>query len=197
MSVLKLLLAIAVIAAAVFHLSSGGPIERPPGELAPEAPRQALLQNAAPFQSGDFTLTPQARYTIEARILSIEPYSGDVGAILSPLDFAVGWGAMSDSAVLDHFKITQGVRFYTLYPDKQALDIQAALRLSANMHLIPADAYVKETLEKARPGHIVAMKGYLVRANRHDGFVWNTSLTRDDSGAGACELMYVETASLR
>ena len=28
------------------------------------------------------------------------------------------------------------------------------------------------------------------------GFVWNTSLTRNDSGNGACEIVYVESLSV-
>jgi len=30
-----------------------------------------------------------------------------------------------------------------------------------------------------------------------DGFAWRSSLTREDTGAGACELVYVESAALR
>lgn len=36
----------------------------------------------------------------------------------------------------------------------------------------------------------------LVDARRGNGFVWRTSLTRDDTGAGACELVYVEQLSI-
>ncbi len=197
MKYLKPLLALALAAAAVIHLLSGGPIDRLPGEMAPNTPTQTLLENAKPLVSGDFTLVPRARYEIEARVLSVEPYSFDAGAKLSPIDFAVGWGPMSDTSVIDHFKITQSARFYTIYPDEQAIDIPSALRSSANMHLIPADGAVRKTLEKARAGNIAMLKGYLVAASRPDGFTWNTSLTREDSGAGACELMFVESVTLR
>jgi hypothetical protein len=37
----------------------------------------------------------------------------------------------------------------------------------------------------------------LVTASKADGFTWNTSLTRNDSGNGACELMYVESVTRR
>jgi hypothetical protein len=93
--------------------------------------------------------------------------------------------------------VTQGARFYTIYPDDQALDVPTALRHSANMHLIPATSTVRDTLLSTRPGNVVTLSGYLVGASRSDGFTWNSSLTRDDSGKGACELMYVQSVQKR
>lgn len=175
---------------------SGRPIDRAPGVLAPDEPVQKPT-NAASFSIGDFHVMPQASYDITARVLSVEPYRVDGGAKLSPLDFAVGWGPMSDTAVIDHFRITQGGRFFTIYPDEQAIDIPTALKGSANMHLIPASRRIRDQLDDVRTGNVVRLRGYLVNVNRDDGYTWNTSLTRDDSGAGACELFYVEEVSMR
>ena len=130
-------------------------------------------------------------------MLSVEPYRVDGGAKLSPIDFAVGWGPMSDSAVLEHFRITQGARFFTIYPDEEAIDLGTALRGSANMHLIPATAQVHDHLKGVRAGSIVRMRGMLVNVSGRNGYTWNTSLTRTDTGAGACELFYVETVEVR
>ncbi len=60
------------------------------------------------------------------------------------------------------------------------------------MHMIPADADVKRQLEQVRQGQVVHIEGFLVDASRADGWHWKTSMTRDDTGAGACELIYVE-----
>jgi hypothetical protein len=65
------------------------------------------------------------------------------------------------------------------------------------MHLIPASSTVRDTLLSTRPGNVVTLSGYLVGASRSDGFTWNSSLTRDDSGNGACELMYVQSVQRR
>jgi len=197
MNHLKPLIALLIAAFALFHLFSGGPINHPPGQLAPAAPAQVLLDHAAPISVGEFTLTPRARYNLEARVLSVERYRMDGGSALSPIDFAVGWSEMSDTAILDHFKVTQGARFFTIYPDEQAIDIATALHSSANMHLIPANNEVRETLLATRIGNVVTLSGYLVSANRSDGFTWNSSLSRDDTGNGACELMYVQSVQRR
>jgi len=187
----KPLLAIVVCCFSIAGLLSGRPIERAPGVLAPDEPIQTSV-DAAPFNVGDFHVALQARYDITARVLSVEPYHMDGGAKLSPLDFAVGWGPMSDSAVLAHFRVTQGARFFTIYPDEEAIDLGTALRGSANMHLIPSSRRVRKQLEGVRAGNVVRLQGYLVNVSRADGYTWNSSLTRHDTGAGACELFYVE-----
>jgi len=195
-SIWKPILAIALCCVGVVGLLSGRPIDRPEGVLVDREPVQTPTR-AAPFSFGEYQITPRANYDIEARVLSVEPYKMDGGAKLSPIDFAVGWGPMSDSAVLDHFRITQSARFFTIYPDETAIDLRTALLGSANMHLIPATGRVRDQLEDVRPGNIVRMRGYLVSIDGPDGYVWNTSLTREDTGAGACELFYVENVEIR
>ena len=71
------------------------------------------------------------------------------------------------------------------------------VRASANVHLIPADANVKRSLDRVRVGTIVTLRGQLVEATRADGWRWTSSLTREDSGAGACELMLVREVGRR
>lgn len=185
-------LAIVACCGGVAGLLSGRPIARSAGVLVDQEPLQTLI-SAAPFGVGEFELTPRARYDITARVLATEPYRMDGGAKLSPIDFAVGWGPMSDTAVLDHFRITQGARFFTLYPDESAIDLATALLGSANMHLIPATAGVTTQLEATRVGSVVRMQGFLVNATGPNGYTWNSSLSRTDTGAGACELFYVES----
>ena len=195
-SIWKPLLAIALCCFGVVKILSGRPIDRGEGVLVEREPVQKPTRAAA-FAFGEFEIEPRASYDIEARVLSVEPYRVDGGAKLSPLDFAVGWGPMSDTAVLDHFRITQGARFFTIYPDEEAIDLGTALLGSANMHLIPADGLLLERLKTVRPGNIVRLQGYLVNVSGPNGYTWNTSLTRQDTGAGACELFYVERIEMR
>jgi hypothetical protein len=192
----KLVLALAAMAFGIFALVNSGPIERTPGMLAPEEPWQELVERPT-FEFGDYQLTPLADFDVEARVLSVEQYRTDRGARLSPIDFALGWGPMSDSAVLDHFRVTQGGRFFTIYPDERAIDLKTALLSAANMHLIPASGAVDDGLKSVRPGHIVRLRGQLVRALGPNNFTWTSSLTRKDTGNGACELFYVESVERR
>ena len=67
---------------------------------------------------------------------------------------------------------------------------------SANMHMIPADPGVKRQLERVRAGQVIHLEGFLVDASRPGGWHWKTSMTRNDTGAGACELIYVESVDV-
>jgi hypothetical protein len=192
----KPLLAIGACCFGMVGLLSGRAVEHPPGVLVEDEPLQTP-SDAAPFTIGVFELTPRARFDIAARVLSVERYKVGTDAKLSPVDFAVGWGAMSDSAVLDHFRVTQSARFFTLYPDAQAIDLREALHGATNMHLIPANDRIRDQLEVVRPGHVVHLRGLLVNISGPDGYTWNTSLTRSDTGAGACELFYVQGVEKR
>lgn len=192
----KLVLALAVMGLGLFFLVTGGAIDRPPGVLVANEPWQRLVQRPA-FQFGTYQLTPLAEFDVEARVLSVEKYRTDGGARLSPIDFALGWGPMSDSAVLEHFRVKQGGRFFSIYPDEQAIDMQVALLSAANMHLIPASATLEGELKRVRPGNIVRLRGQLVSALGPNNFTWLSSLTRADTGNGACELFYVEAIERR
>ena len=68
---------------------------------------------------------------------------------------------------------------------------------SANMHMIPATGQIERRLVNLRPGQVVALAGYLVEVHAADGWQWRSSLTREDTGAGACELVWVETLDVR
>lgn len=194
---IKLVLALVAAIFAAGAWLAGRPLDRPPGVLAAGEPRQDALDAGQPLELRGYQLQPRATFELRARVLAAERYRWDAGASLAPVDLALGWGPMSDTATLERFRITQGARYYTLYPREGAIDLDVALRHSGNMHLVPADAAVLERLQSVRPGHVVTLRGRLVDASRPDGFTWRTSLRRDDTGAGACELFLVESASLR
>lgn len=192
----RVLVALGAVGAGVAALVEGRAIDRPPGVLVPDEPTQRLLQRA-PFAYGEYELTPLADFDLEARVLSVEEYSMDGGAGVSPVDFALGWGPMSDSAVLAHFRIDQGARFFTIYPDEQAIDLQTAMLNASNMHLIPADGILEDRLKRVKPGNIVRLRGQLVSVLGPGNFTWKSSLSRTDRGNGACELFYVESMEKR
>ena len=174
------------------------PITHSPGVLAPSTPLQQTLGAEAPiFRQDRYEIKALAEFTLEARVLSRARYRFDAGASLSPLDLALGWGPMSDSAVLEQIDIQQRGRFYywrtaTFPIPRREIEIH-----SANMHLIPASRAVADRLKSVRPGHIVSLSGYLVEVHRDDGWQWRSSLSREDTGSGACELIWVETVALR
>ena len=172
------------------------PLQQPPGVLAPDIPEQVDIDDGAQLQHGDATLTTRARFTLTARVLSRADYSWGADAKLIPEDLALGWGRMSDSAVLANIQISQSDRFYYWQVKQFPIPRREIETHSANMHMIPADAGVLYELKKVRPGELVHIEGFLVDASRPDGWRWKNSMTRDDVGAGACELVYVQSLSI-
>ncbi|MDP3859848.1 MAG: hypothetical protein Q8Q73_18970 [Stagnimonas sp.] len=173
------------------------PVEQADGVLAPQDPAQGDAAGESPIRLEDYRLTPRARYQLRARLLSRRPYHFGREAELSPLDFALGWGVMSDNRVLSGLDIRQSGRFFRLRWDEQAPADEAEMMThAANTHLIPANDRVRRALARMRPGQVVALDGWLVDAEGGDGWRWNTSLTRADTGAGACELFLVRSAGV-
>lgn len=150
-----------------------------------------------PFAFRDLQLVPRASYRIEAKLLSKEAYSaGDAGK-LAPWDFAVGWGPMSREDIVARLGVEQSARFYSYrWQGEPPLPPEQIVRHSANMHLIPANKRIAAQLDGAQPGYKVVLEGRLVDAVWADGRRWSTSLTRDDTGNGACELMFVESVAV-
>lgn len=150
----------------------------------------------APLRKGDYAINPLARFSLSARVLSRADYSWDTEAALAPIDLALGWGRMSDSAVLDKIDISQSGRFYFWRVGKFPIPEREIIESSANMHLIPADSGVERQIKRTRSGDVVHFSGYLVNASMPGGGDWHTSTTRSDSGGGACELIWVEQFSI-
>jgi hypothetical protein len=171
------------------------PVHRPPGIVAPHEPVQIDLDPPQIFEAKGYTLIKRAKFDVTARLLRKEIYRADDGAGIAPIDLGVGWGPLSDTAMLDNLAFSQMGRFFYWQPRNGDFPLSKPELIShlAQMHIIPADASVESRLKKLRPGQIVTASGYLVDVRGPRGFAWNTSLSRTDSGDGACELFWVES----
>jgi hypothetical protein len=167
------------------------------GIVAPEIPIQQKVENAQPFAFKDYTITPLRNFNIEARVLSKEKYSFDKEAELSPLDLTLGWGRMSDESILKMIDITQSGRWYHWQTDRFPIPRREIETHSANMHMIPATKEIEKSLNKIRKGEVVIIEGYLVRVDAKDGYYWVSSLSRSDTGAHACEVVFVKSIERR
>ena len=193
MNVRNLLLVLAALVALAIWQRSHRPIQHSPGVLAAEAPLQENIdRNAFELHKGSYSVRPLAKFSLSARVLSRADYSWDTGAALAPVDLALGWGRMSDSSVLDKISISQSGRFYFWRVREFPIPEREIIESSANMHLIPGDASIEREIKRTRDGDIVEFDGYLVEVSGPNGYRWTSSLSRSDSGAGACELVWVE-----
>ncbi len=172
------------------------PVHPPDGILAASEPQQTDLTSGDKLQVGRWTLTMRAHYQVTARILSRERYHFDALADLVPEDLALGWGPMSDSRVLRSIDITQSNRFYYWrIPAGSPLALNSIITHSDNTHVIPRTPLVRALLSRLRPGQVVTLSGELVDGLRNDGVWIKTSMVRNDTGAGACEVLLVDDVS--
>jgi len=164
-----------------------------PEGLIQELPRQEMLVEAMPvLERAGFELTPVARFQITGRVLGQQVYDADTVAELSPVDIALGWGAMSDSRVLSQIEMSQGERFFYWRTERAPVPRSTIEQYSTNVHAIPATPEIERQLRMIRRDDVVRISGLLVNAYRPaDGYRWKTSLVRDDTGDGACEIVYV------
>jgi hypothetical protein len=155
-------------------------------------PVQSATNLPPAFQHGDYKITPLARYEVKAVVLARERYRNDPAAPLAPVDLALGWGSMSTAAVINDLSISQSGRWYEytwsgdapLAPDEIAAH-------SANTHCLPATPEVRRQLLAIKRHDVVTLEGFLVEVTTADGFRWRSSLSRTDTGGGACEVMWI------
>ena len=187
---------VALILFGALNWWSGREVSQPPGVTAGGLPTQVSVSDEREFERNGYRIRALARFEVSARVLGAEHYRFDREAQLAPVDLALGWGRMSDTTVLQRISISQRGRFYYWSTADFPIPRREIETSSANMHMIPADDRVEAALKLVRPGQIVTVRGYLVEARAPDGWRWRSSMTREDTGAGACELIWVESVSM-
>lgn len=193
---LRNLLFLILIAVFVWQCRAAETVSLGPGIKVADAPLQTLINKAQKFEHGDYLITPLAEFTLDAKVLSREDYFLDRESDLAPTDLALGWQKMSDEAVLEQIDIRQSGRWYHWSVQAFPIPRREIETQSANMHMVPANDQVATMLDMVQPGQIISLQGELILAEGYDGWRWQSSLTREDTGARACELVYVTALSI-
>jgi hypothetical protein len=186
-----------ILSIAVYNFLMSREIRYPPGVLVGSEPRQVIIRNPESWKIGNREIVPLAAYSLTARVLGKEQYRFDDVADISPIDLALGWGPMSDQSILDKLDISQGSRWCFLYPKTPSVPLPTLMQCSSNMHIIPADGSIKRRLKRLRVGEIIDLSGYLIGVREGGRWIWVTSLTNTQTGAGACKVFWVEHLSIR
>jgi len=162
-----------------------------------EVPVQRSYSGRAAFEVNGHEVRPLAEFAVTARVLSVERYHSDRAAQLSPVDLALGWGSMSRKSVTERISVSQSGRWYHWrYSGEPPIPHGEIATSSANMHIVPASKEVAKIVADADAGSIVSLRGYLIEAKGKDGWTWRSSLSRDDSGDGSCEVLFVQAAQV-
>ena len=181
-----------VIIVLVYFLWPERVVTYPPGVTAATPPQQTNLTSEKKWTEKEYTIEALVEYKIKARVLSRNNFSFGKESDLSPFDLALGWGPMSDQSIIDKIDISQRNRWYHWQADVFPIPKKDIGLNSANVHIIPKDEAIEEKFDKVYRGSLIEMSGYLVKVTAPGGWRWISSLRRDDTGGGSCELFWVE-----
>jgi hypothetical protein len=113
-------------------------------------------------------------------------------------DLCLVWGAnAADGAYLDmSFSSGQFVCYFQAHSADSAQP--QYFRALSNNHLLAADPALAKRIAGLHVGDQVRLRGHLVEYTHHQGFEFHrgTSVTRDDTGNGACETIFVRELSV-
>ena len=181
-----------LIAILVYFFYPETVITYPAGITVADQPKQTNIIGTKEWKLDDFNFKALAEYKIKARVLSRNDFSVGKESEISPFDLALGWGPMSDQSVIDKIDISQSNRWYRWKADVLPIPAREISLNSANVHIIPKDEATEEKFDKVYKGSLIEISGYLVEITTADGWRWKSSLKRDDTAGGSCELFWVE-----
>ncbi|MDZ4181316.1 MAG: hypothetical protein U1B83_00460, partial [Candidatus Cloacimonadaceae bacterium] len=139
-------------------------------------------------------LSAKAEYRIGGILVSKRRYTNGFMSDLSPWDYAMIWGDVPN--FINHIKFDQIVRYCLFkYDPSQGIDVDYVSRHLSNNHLIPANKNIRKALKAGKKGMSVELSGYLVDVDAvlpgGGSQTWRSSMKRDDTAGGACEIIYV------
>jgi len=145
---------------------------------------------------GPVELQLLATYTISAAVKSIEDYTTDFTSQISPRDFALAWADINKPKIDRYVSYSQKERwYYFTVKGGSNVDIDYVDLHSANTHIIPANDKVTSLVKEVMVDDYITMEGYLVNAIFVNGS-WSSSLVREDTGDGSCEILYVTNITI-
>jgi len=169
-----------------------------PLKVSADPVQTAVTEKPITWQRKKYTweLQPRAQIQIIGRVLSRQTYTRDWQSEISPLDLAIGWGELNDTEVDSWVKWRQSGRWYYYHwPNEAPYDEKYLRTHSSNIHIVPATENLETILLKIRKDDRILLEGKLVdieATNESKRWGNTTSLTRTDSGNGACEILLVE-----
>ena len=148
----------------------------------------------------DYLITPQFDYELDGVIVSYHN-ADDFTDIthhwrwkdfLNLRDLCVVWGNNVKTGVYQDMDFHNGTwTCWYSWPNGDVRDRFEETQLSNN-HVLIDDENIKRKLMQSEPGDHIRLKGMLVTySNPGNGFFRGTSTTRNDTGNGACETIYV------
>ena len=157
-----------------------------------QAPQKITLSK----RGWEMTLTPLAAYDIKGIVVHRENYSSGWNSLVSPCDVAMVWKHMAENDIFKKVSWSQSGRWYYWETgDSFPYDNSFIARYSSNTHIIPASDNLSRAAKSLGRWDVAELSGDLVRVDATKGsepYWWVSSLSRQDTGDGSCEILYLK-----
>ena len=178
-------------------------------DIVPDVLREPVQSEtqALPFtlkhKGKQYSITPKFNYELWGLVVSchesadpFDYYHEQWGDDLNVKDLCVVWGQNVKSGVFRKMQFSSGS--WTCYPKCSGSDwpqIMNKFRYDqlSNNHILAESSSIFDRLRRIRRGDQIYLKGYLAEYSHSGGkFHRGTSVTRTDTGNGACETIFIK-----
>lgn len=157
-------------------------------------------KNFLVLSRGDgLTIVTRAKYKIWGKVVGVRHFAGfDKAATGFPIDLGLAWGDVGksdfDKYVNFYFSNDEKYNQWLMYKYDRALPWDEGYLTShvSNNHICPATLNLFNAITALKKGDLVVLEGYLAESRSSNGQSMDTSLSRGDTGAGACEAFFVQ-----
>lgn len=156
-------LSLILVLSGCFFLWDQRPVWHGEGVTAEDAPEIQQVRNVHPFETENYKLVPVASISAETRVLARNRYWFDDFASLSPFDYVLGWGEMSDEEFLRRMQVRISERTHSVRYAVELIPRNDMKNLVLHGHFIPSTSEIMSEMRKIRRGHLVAFEGYIVQ----------------------------------
>ena len=144
-----------------------------------------------------YLVEPEYDYELYGMIVSYRHHNGNSrmhrlsNDHLNIADLCVVWGDTASSPYLNELKFWNGI--FTCNVSTSDPDAWNAFRMEqlSNNHLLSDDEVIRDRVEDIKIGDQVRLHGWLSSYSSAGGSKRGTSITRTDSGDGACETIFL------
>lgn len=165
-----------------------------------EPPVQRAV-SSAPFtvthNGTDYRITPRYRYDLHGLVVSYAHHNSNFSLHrlwhdhINVADVCVVWSDNINGADLNRISFWNG-KFTCNFETGDAGAWQRFRQDQiSNNHLLTVDSQLRNQVKRLRIGDQIRIRGWLVNYANDAGFSRGTSTTRDDTGNGACETIYL------
>lgn len=163
-------------------------------------PRQRAIDRrpfAVSYSGVEYRVAPRYEYELFGLVVSYRQHDGESlmhrrsNDHLNMADICVVW---SDTAFSEHLrKLDFWNGIFTCNVSTTDREAWAAFKMNqlSNNHLISDDPIIRDRVADIRIGDQIRVKGWLAEYGASGGAMRGTSTTREDSGDGACETIFV------